>query len=71
MAERATIVSRIAEIEEAIALGALRVKTGERDVTFRSLEEMRSVLSDLQGELAGIDGARRTRVLRFATRRGI
>jgi hypothetical protein len=71
MADRTTIEARIADLEASIATGALRVRTGERDVTFRSVEEMRATVTDLRAQLAALDGARRTRVVRPVMRRGI
>jgi hypothetical protein len=70
MADRATLVGRVAELEAALATGALRVRSGERDVTFRSQTEMRAEVAALQAQIAVLDGGRRTKMLRPIMRRG-
>lgn len=39
---------RIEALEAAIARGALQVRVGDEQVTYRSLAEMRSILSELK-----------------------
>ena len=45
------LIAAIDKLKAAIALGALRVSYGDRDVTYRSLAEMRETLGMLQGEV--------------------
>ncbi|WP_421983355.1 phage head-tail joining protein [Roseibium sp.] len=41
------------ELKEAIFSGALKIRFREREVTYRSLEEMRKIVKDIEGELGG------------------
>ena len=70
MATASQLDARIASLEEAIGTGALRVKSGERDVTFRSLAEMQQSLAMLKSDRAKLDNVRRTRTLRPITGMG-
>lgn len=46
-------------LREAIALGASKVRYADgREVTFRSLDDMRSILEQIEAELAGIRPSR-------------
>jgi hypothetical protein len=48
----------IDELKAAIATGALRVRFGSgpdsREVTYRSLDQMRSILADMQAEVSPV-----------------
>lgn len=44
------------EIKQAMYTGALRVKFNERDTTFRSLDEMRQIISALEEDIAKASG---------------
>lgn len=57
------IEAGVAELREAIASGALNVKFGERSVTYRSLAEMREVLTEMTAALGTIDRKPRVRTL--------
>ena len=52
----------IRSLKEAIASGALRVKFADRDVTYRSLQEMREILQNLEDEVAAGGGRKRKHV---------
>lgn len=58
----AATAQQIADLEAAIASGALTVQYGDppRRVTYRSLAEMESVLAKLKGELSGSTSGRST-----------
>ncbi|MBN8294955.1 hypothetical protein JI664_23490 [Rhodobacter sp. NTK016B] len=43
----------ITALKSAIAKGASQVRIGDEQVTFRSLAEMRSILAEMEAELAG------------------
>jgi hypothetical protein len=47
-------------LEGAYKTGALRVKTADKDVTFRSLAELRAVLQQLRASVAGRSPRRMT-----------
>ena len=40
-----------ADLISALAMGALRVKAGDRDITYRSVEEMKAALSFIDQQL--------------------
>jgi len=52
-------------LEAAINVGALRVKYQDRDVTYRSLEEMRSIRDELREQLGVEASIERRRVWTF------
>jgi hypothetical protein len=61
-------------LKEALALGATKVRYRDREVTYRSLDEMKELLRDIERELeaqAGRCPPRRTRQVRFVTRSGL
>ena len=63
--------TEIDALKAAIAQGALRVRFGEREVTYRSLAEMKEILGMMESEVAGSDGRARTRQIRFQTSKGL
>lgn len=63
----------IDKLKAAIGQGATKVKFADREVTYRSLEEMRETLRLMQVEVdaaTGVVRSRRRRVL-FATGKGL
>ncbi|KQO76436.1 hypothetical protein [Methylobacterium sp. Leaf88] len=73
----ANIDKQIAALENAMASGALRVEAPDAaTITYRSYDEMRQALSDLQGRKAAADAAsgglvrRRTRQIVTTGRSG-
>lgn len=57
---------QITSLESAIASGTLTVRYGDRQVTYHSLKEMRSLLTQMRGELGASLGVRpRRRTLRL------
>lgn len=58
-------------LKKAIGTGALRVRFVDREVTYRSLEEMRKTLAMMQADLAEAEGRPRTRQTRFITSKGL
>lgn len=63
----------IDKLKVAIAQGATKVKFADREVTYRSLDEMRETLRLLQAEVDANDGVPRRRLRRvlFSTTRGL
>jgi len=63
----------IDKLKAAIAQGATKVKFADREVTYRSLDEMRETLRILQAEVDQAAGLTRTRVRRvlFVTGKGL
>lgn len=59
------------KLKKAIATGALRVRFADREVTYRSLDEMRTALRLVERELTPRTLApRRARAIRFLTGKG-
>lgn len=52
----------IDRLKKAIASGAQRSRVGDRDVQFRDLKDMRSVLADMEREVKGGTPKRMVRV---------
>lgn len=41
----------LADLKRSYLLGAFRVRAGDRDITYRSREEMKRIIDDLEAEL--------------------
>lgn len=67
MASAQVIQVRIDALEEAIAAGVTRVSYDGKSVEYRSLEEMREIVNDLQTQL---DGKPKRKQQRVKTSRG-
>ena len=52
-------------LTEAIALGAMKVKYADKEVTYRSLKEMKALKRDMEADLAGSNKKSRRRVAIF------
>jgi len=63
----------IDRLKKALGQGATRVRFADREVTYRSLNELREILSMAQREIDEQAGIRRrqTRQVRFATGKGL
>lgn len=63
----------IDKLKAAIAQGATKVKFADREVSYRSLDEMRETLAMLQREVDAAAGVvvRRPRQVRFVTSKGL
>lgn len=63
----------IDKLKVAIAQGATKVKFADREVTYRSLDEMRETLRIIQAEVDGANGVTRRRLRRvlFSTTKGL
>ena len=63
----------IDKLKSAIGQGATRVKFADREVTYRSLDEMQETLRIMQNEVDALAGKprRRARQIRFMTRKGL
>ena len=57
-------------IDAAIASGVLRVSYKDRDVTYRSMEELLLAKAQIQGSIAS-DAGTRVRQFRFVTDKGL
>jgi hypothetical protein len=65
--------SDVDALKAALALGATRVRFADRDVTYRSLAEMKAILRDMEEEVAVANGTTRPRIrqYRFVTSKGL
>ena len=59
--------AQITALEKAIALGATRVRYGDRDVTYRSLDEMEKLLAKMKAQ---VNNTTRTRQIRVTSVKG-
>jgi hypothetical protein len=57
----------LAALKKARYTGAKRIRFRERDVTYRTDEEMRRAISDLESDIAGSARGPRTTVASFST----
>ncbi|OHV85797.1 phage head-tail joining protein [Ensifer sp. LCM 4579] len=57
-------------LKRAMRSGALSVGHGDKRVQYRSIEEMKSVLDDLNEEIAELGGAKKKRVFYVGGGRG-
>lgn len=48
--------SQITALEKAIASGSTRVKMGEREITYRNLDEMQRILDVMRRDVSGGSG---------------
>lgn len=70
MASVEVLRARREKLTEAITTGQLKVRFADREVTYRSMAEMREALGVLEGEIARAEGRRRTRLIRVNNRKG-
>jgi hypothetical protein len=47
------LVDQLEKLKRAYYSGSLKVKFDEKEVTYRSLNEMRAIISDLEREIEG------------------
>ena len=59
------------ELEEARASGATRIRYRDRDVTFRSLDELDRLIGEARRELAGQPRRRRARTFGVYSKKGV
>lgn len=63
--------AQIDDLKKAIAEGVLKVRFADREVTYRSLDEMRQTLTMMLNEVSAAAGKRRSRRIMFATGKGL
>ena len=59
------------KLKKAMAQGALRVRFADREVTYRSLDEMQATLRMMAADVAAAAGKTRRRQVRFQTSKGL
>lgn len=61
----------IDRLKAAMAQGALRVRYADREVTYRSLDEMKETLALMQADVDAVAGRKPPRQFRFRTMKGL
>lgn len=59
MATLDDLTAQLAALEKARASGALRVRHGDTDVTYRSIDDIRKAIADIEGAIAALNGTQR------------
>ena len=57
-------------LQKALATGEKRVTFGDKTVEYRSIEELREAIREVEAHLARAAGSRRTRQIRVTTGKG-
>lgn len=70
MSELETLQAQKRALLKAMRSGALSVQHGDKRVQYRTIAEMKAVLSDLNEEIEAETGTRRKRVFYLDIRRG-
>ncbi|WP_375640031.1 phage head-tail joining protein [Bartonella sp. MM55XZML] len=65
-----SLKKRREQIEEALYSGAQSVRHGDKQVSNRSVEELRRALEMLNTQIANLEGRKRSRVFYFNISRG-
>ena len=70
MPSTADLQARLEALKAARDSGVLRVRYGETDTTYRSLDEIDRIIAAIETDLARASGAQRVRTIRLYTRSG-
>lgn len=70
-ADIATLQARREALKQALASGHHSVQQGDKRIQFRSVDEIRKALEDVEREIANASGVRRPRLFRAVYRRGL
>lgn len=63
--------AQLTALKNAYASGQTKVRYGDKEVSYRSLEEMERAINTIQRELANESGTRKSRQVRLRSRRGL
>ena len=58
-------------VEKALASGATTVTMGNRQITFRSVQDMRLIISTIRNALAGSSGASPNKRIQWVSGKGL
>ena len=61
---------QVQALRDALASGVVRVKYEGREITYRSLDEIRQVLAQAEAEVARNNGTPPVRQIRISTQKG-
>ena len=62
---------QLQDLKNALANGMLRVKFADRDVQFRSVEELKQAIATVEQERAAANGTKIRRQIRIYTGKGL
>ena len=71
MADTTELEAQRAALKKAMRSGVLSVEHGDKSVRYRSMNELRATLADLDAEIATATGSRRSRVFYLSNDRGL
>ena len=57
-------------LKDALANGARRVRFGDREIEYRSVDELKAAIAAAEAELAKTSGTPTTRQIRVSTQKG-
>lgn len=57
-------------LKDALATGARRVRFGDREIEYRTVEELKAAIAAAETELAKTSGTPTTRQIRISTQKG-
>jgi hypothetical protein len=67
MATEAELLTQLARLKSARAKGARSVSYGDRRVEYRDISELNAAITEVEKELAGVQGNRIVRGYRFVS----
>lgn len=70
MATLAELTAWKAALLKALGSGALRVQHGDKSVQYRSVDELRTALSEIEGQIITTGGGKRRRQIRIYNQGG-
>lgn len=71
MADMTELEAQRAALKKAMRSGVLSVEHGDKSVRYRSMNELRAALADLDAEIDAATGTRRNRVFYLSNDRGL
>ena len=71
MADTTELEAQRSALKKAMRSGVLSVEHGDKSVRYRSMNELRAALADLDAEIAIETGSRRNRVFYLSNDRGL
>lgn len=57
-------------LERALYTGALSVRHGDKQVNYRSVEDLKTAIDALENQILKLEGRRRSRIIYIDSRRG-
>jgi hypothetical protein len=70
MTDIATLLKQLEELKDARRTGALKIRFGDRETTYRSDEELSRAIADLQREIGAEQGLARPTSITIRSNKG-